>query len=50
MLLLACAKRSTGRRLNNHVLQIEAQVTLIDACLAIAVAVLIGVAMINWLG
>jgi divalent metal cation (Fe/Co/Zn/Cd) transporter len=43
MLVLAAAKRDTGRRLGNPVLTSEARVTLIDG--AVAAAVLAGVAL-----
>jgi divalent metal cation (Fe/Co/Zn/Cd) transporter len=43
MVALAAAKRDTGRRLGNVVLQTEARVTVIDG--ALAAAVLCGVAV-----
>ena len=48
MLALAAGKRSTGVQLGNLVLQTEARVTLIDALLA--AAILIGVGLNAWLG
>ena len=48
MLLLAWGKLVTGRRLGNPVLRTEARVTLVDAYLA--AAVLVGVGLNGWLG
>jgi divalent metal cation (Fe/Co/Zn/Cd) transporter len=49
MLLLASGKLATGRRLNNAVLLTEARVTLIDAYLASAVLVGVGLnAALGW--
>jgi divalent metal cation (Fe/Co/Zn/Cd) transporter len=48
MLVLAAGKRSTGVQLGNLVLETEARVTLIDALLA--AAILIGVGLNAWLG
>lgn len=49
MLLLAWGKLVTGRQLNNRVLKTEARVTLIDAALAGAVLVGIGLnALFGW--
>ena len=48
MLLQAWGKLVTGRRLGNPVLRTEARVTLVDAYLA--AAVLVGVGLNGWLG
>jgi divalent metal cation (Fe/Co/Zn/Cd) transporter len=49
MLLLAWGKLSTGRRLENRVLLTEARVTLVDACLAAAVVVGVGLnGVMSW--
>jgi divalent metal cation (Fe/Co/Zn/Cd) transporter len=49
MLLLAWGKLSTGRRLNNQVLIAESRVTLVDAYLATAVLVGVGLnATLGW--
>ena len=49
MLLLAWGKLSTGRRLENRVLLTEARVTVVDACLAAAIVVGVGLnGVMSW--